>query len=169
MIFGAERFEHLIGQLRIATMAMGEYELTKDEDEKIQARRVTRAAVKMAAMLQTFVDGDKEGFDRQCRNQAQLLKETAFGAIMLHTLGHAYINFTRQQAGNVVSSSIASLAQKRHRLGTFELTVQRVSCAPRPRNGSMAARDVHDNAQVRHARIPVRPPWRGTLAWGGGP
>jgi hypothetical protein len=48
-----------------------------------------------------------------------VLKETAFGSIMLHTLGHAYINFTRQQAGNVVSSSIASLAQKKHRLGTL--------------------------------------------------
>ena len=119
VIFGAERFEYLIGQLRIARMSMGEYELTKDEDEEIQARRCTRAAIKMAAMLQTFVDGDKDGFDKICRSQAQVLKETAFGSIMLHTLGHAYINFTRQQAGNVVSSSIASLAQKKHRLGTL--------------------------------------------------
>jgi hypothetical protein len=181
VIFGAERFEYLIGQLRIARMSMGEYELTKDEDEEIQARRCTRAAIKMAAMLQTFVDGDKDGFDKLCRSQAQVLKETAFGSIMLHTLGHAYINFTRQQAGNVVSSSIASLAQKKHRLGTLCLAGRTVIDRARAASSGCDAigggltrrlhiaglagsvyplqrirRDVHDDAQVGDSRIQVR-------------
>ena len=62
-LFGSDQFEHLIGELWIATMARSGGEVLRVAEMKaIQAERVERLAVLLNALLRRYVEGDEEGF-----------------------------------------------------------------------------------------------------------
>ena len=58
MLFGSDQMEGLVGRLQLATLAAAGADLTKDERRLLQERRVGRLAVKLAAMLQGYVDAN---------------------------------------------------------------------------------------------------------------
>jgi curved DNA-binding protein CbpA len=100
MLFGNEKFEHLVGRLNLAMMTDSEVDLTSEESSVIQERRQIRLAVKLAALLQPFVDGD-ENFSDTMTKHAQELAEVSFGEDMLHTIGYIYSNEAEQALGSI--------------------------------------------------------------------
>ena len=94
MLFGSDQMEGLVGRLQLATLAAAGADLTKDERRLLQERRVGRLAVKLAAMLQGYVDAKDEGamktFESQMKAMAEHLVTASYGDIMLHTIGFVY-------------------------------------------------------------------------------
>eukprot|EP00967_Tisochrysis_lutea_P099803 scaffold148452_cov21-Tisochrysis_lutea.AAC.1 len=62
MLFGSEKFEHLVGELAIACAVRTSRDLTPAQIKAIQAARVDKLAVYLKAMLQRHVVGDPDGF-----------------------------------------------------------------------------------------------------------
>eukprot|EP00906_Rhabdomonas_costata_P016258 RCo023339 len=56
MLFGDEKFDHLVGRLSLAMVVGSGVELSAEEREKLQERREIRLAVKLCGLLQPFVD-----------------------------------------------------------------------------------------------------------------
>lgn len=95
MLFGSDQMEGLVGRLQLATLAAAGADLTKDERRLLQERRIGRLAVKLAAMLQGYVDaaGDEakvKSFEGHIRAMADHLVAASYGDIMLHTIGFVY-------------------------------------------------------------------------------
>jgi curved DNA-binding protein CbpA len=106
MLFGSEQMESWIGRLKLATMAMAGTDLSSEEQDLLQSRRETRLAIKLAAMLDVYVDFDlnaPKGTDRskgeQLRAQAfvdtmrpvaEHLADVSFGAVLLRKIGWVY-------------------------------------------------------------------------------
>jgi hypothetical protein len=94
MLFGSDQMEGLVGRLQLATLAAAGADLTKDERRLLQERRVGRLAVKLAAMLQGYVDAKDAGamktFESQMKAMAEHLVTASYGDIMLHTIGFVY-------------------------------------------------------------------------------
>ena len=94
MLFGSDQMEGLVGRLQLATLAAAGADLTKDERRLLQERRVGRLAVKLAAMLQGYVDAKDENsmktFESQMKAMADHLVTASYGDIMLHTIGFVY-------------------------------------------------------------------------------
>ena len=94
MLFGSDQMEGLVGRLQLATLAAAGADLTKDERRLLQERRVGRLAVKLAAMLQGYVDAKDAAamktFESQMKAMADHLVTASYGDIMLHTIGFVY-------------------------------------------------------------------------------
>ena len=94
MLFGSDQMEGLVGRLQLATLAAAGADLTKDERRLLQERRVGRLAVKLAAMLQGYVDAKDavamKTFESQMKAMAEHLVTASYGDIMLHTIGFVY-------------------------------------------------------------------------------
>ena len=95
MLFGSDQMEGLVGRLQLATLAAAGADLTKDERRLLQERRVGRLAVKLAAILQGYVDADADNakiksFEGHVRGMADHLVAASYGDIMLHTIGFVY-------------------------------------------------------------------------------
>jgi len=58
-LFGSEKFDHLIGRTSLATLAAAGAELKRDEVKTLTERREIRLAIKLAALLQGYLDGDE--------------------------------------------------------------------------------------------------------------
>eukprot|EP00667_Euglena_gracilis_P005438 EG_transcript_5475 len=101
MLFGNEKFEHLVGRLNLTVLTDTDVELTNEESMKLQDRRQTRLAVKLASMLQAYVDGHEEAFVEAMTAHAQDLAELSFGEDMLHTIGYIYTNMADQALGRI--------------------------------------------------------------------
>lgn len=89
VLFGSEKFEHLVGELSIATMAAGG-DVAKEELEDIQEERVERLVVMLKTMLKRFEQGDEEGFRVAHRAEAAELAGASFGIELLKAIGKAY-------------------------------------------------------------------------------
>jgi len=95
MLFGSDQMEGLVGRLQLATLAAAGADLTKDERRLLQERRVGRLAVKLAAILQGYVDADADeakikSFEGHVGAMADHLVAASYGDIMLHTIGFVY-------------------------------------------------------------------------------
>eukprot|EP00668_Euglena_longa_P005043 GGOE01005918.1.p1 GENE.GGOE01005918.1~~GGOE01005918.1.p1 ORF type:complete len:299 (-),score=83.31 GGOE01005918.1:331-1227(-) len=101
MLFGSEKFEHLVGRLNLTVLTDTEVELTNEESTMLQDRRQTRLAVKLASMLQAYYDGHEEAFVESMTAHAQDLAEVSFGEDILHTIGYIYTNMADQALGRI--------------------------------------------------------------------
>ncbi|KAL7128325.1 hypothetical protein ABFS83_14G308600 [Erythranthe nasuta] len=102
LLFGSELFEDYIGHLAVASMASTELSCESDNPDRIhdrlkvvQKEREEKLARKLRDFLQQYVRGDKDGFLRQAKSEAERLSHSDFGAEILHTIGYVY---TRQAA-----------------------------------------------------------------------
>ena len=62
MLFGSDRFEHLLGELSLAQMARSGEPLTSGKQEQLQLLREERLAANLKALLRRWVEGDQTGF-----------------------------------------------------------------------------------------------------------
>ncbi|EYU23848.1 hypothetical protein MIMGU_mgv1a008798mg [Erythranthe guttata] len=102
LLFGSELFEDYIGHLAVASMASTELSCESDNPDRVhdrlkgvQKEREEKLARKLRDFLQQYVRGDKDGFLRQAKSEAERLSHSDFGAEILHTIGYVY---TRQAA-----------------------------------------------------------------------
>ena len=117
MIFGSEKFEPLIGELKIAKQMQN----NSEEEEKPsrfeaklskfqQRKREVKCAVSLAAKLQQYVDGDVDGFKQAIKEEAAELSQSPFGAVLIGVIGNGYSEYTRMEKGSI-SASISSNAR----------------------------------------------------------
>ena len=80
MLFGSEPFEHLIGELRLATIfkiggdLMGGGEMVAGSEEYLtykQKRREVLCAVTLSSLLRQFECGDEVEFEQEMHTQAR--------------------------------------------------------------------------------------------------
>eukprot|EP00238_Polyblepharides_amylifera_P001348 CAMPEP_0196571170 /NCGR_PEP_ID=MMETSP1081-20130531/1335_1 /TAXON_ID=36882 /ORGANISM="Pyramimonas amylifera, Strain CCMP720" /LENGTH=542 /DNA_ID=CAMNT_0041887987 /DNA_START=240 /DNA_END=1868 /DNA_ORIENTATION=+ len=101
MLFGSEQFEHLVGRLQLATMAAAGAELRRDDSQRLQERRELRLAIKLASLLQAFVeDENPKEFVRMMKAHSAQLAGLSFGSSILETVGRVYENSADQFLGN---------------------------------------------------------------------
>ena len=62
MLFGSDRFEHLLGELSLAQMTRSGEPLTSGKQEQMQLLREERLAANLKALLRRWVEGDQTGF-----------------------------------------------------------------------------------------------------------
>ncbi|KAF6258756.1 hypothetical protein COO60DRAFT_1701147 [Scenedesmus sp. NREL 46B-D3] len=110
-LFGSELFEHLVGELAIATMAQAAEDggdgPSAAELRALQTARIQRLAVLLAALLRRFVEGDAEGFMLAMRLEAERLAAASFGLTLLHCIGHVYSRQADIYLGGVVGGTLA--------------------------------------------------------------
>ena len=107
MLFGSEPFEHLIGELKLATM----FALGGEADEAYlkykQRRREVLCAVTLGGMLSQYVHGDEEEFEADMHREAEALREAARVPLLVST-GDAYCH--RADVMHRVLPALAQLA-----------------------------------------------------------
>jgi len=100
MLFGSEPFEHLIGELKLATMfAHG------DADESYlaykQKRREVLCALTLAGLLRQFEHGDEGEFEADMHREAQALVQAPVGVALVWTCGYIYEHKGQQALGGL--------------------------------------------------------------------
>lgn len=123
MIFGSEKFEPLVGELKLAhQMQLEEHEVNNPKLVKFhQKKREIQVALNLAAKLQPYIDskGDADAFKAGLTEELDELSASPFGGTLVMTLGRAYyeaaasemstlegigVGFT--QAGRSINSSV---------------------------------------------------------------
>ena len=86
-LFGSEMFDHLVGELAIATVAGAGGDLSVADLRRAQAARVERLAANLKALLRRHVEGDEAGFAHAAALEAKRLAGASFGDVLLHCIG----------------------------------------------------------------------------------
>lgn len=119
MIFGSEKFEPLIGELKLAS------QMAETTDSKAppqlkefqQKKREVQCAVNLAQKLQPYVDGDVDGFEKSADEEARELSQSAFGGVLLHLIGTIYQEQGRAEIGGLGGIGV-NLSQTNRYIGT---------------------------------------------------
>lgn len=96
MIFGSEMFEHIIGELQVATHIKALTEPGANTNSEYlqfrQRRREVQCAVNLATKLDVYIDDGLEEFVKRTKAEVKELSECSMGAVLLQLIGHAYID-----------------------------------------------------------------------------
>lgn len=143
LIFGNDKFEHLVGELRIVQgMELIEQHQEKEEEtsdgnakaggqrsrdramDYKQWQREVQCAVHLAKMLDKRVDLEAEAdadelsaeadFERLVAREAEDLAGTPFGAALLGVIGYVYTEQASMRRGGVVGSAVEKVKQSGH-------------------------------------------------------
>ena len=95
MLFGSEEFDDFIGELQLSqviSMAEGNEPSFKAMKHK-QHKREVDCATKLAELLAPCLDDgfDEGAWEAKLKGQATELARTAFGEVLLHTIGKVYV------------------------------------------------------------------------------
>jgi hypothetical protein len=133
MIFGSEKFEPLIGEVKLASqMSQSEGETKvcfpclvtmicgQDPPQLVnfrQKKREVQCAVNLSQKLQQYVDGDISGFERTVTEEAVELSQSAFGGVLLNLIGTIYMEQGRAELGGFSSIGV-NFSQTNRYIGT---------------------------------------------------
>ncbi|CAD7704560.1 unnamed protein product [Ostreobium quekettii] len=112
MLFGCEQFEYLVGELYIAATARISVDVFDKSMERVQYERVEKLVTNLRAILERYVQGDKEGFILAQKEEATRLSKVSFGDTMLYTIGKVYEHQADIYLGDVFQSTFARMKQK---------------------------------------------------------
>eukprot|EP00033_Pygsuia_biforma_P002501 GCRY01002771.1.p1 GENE.GCRY01002771.1~~GCRY01002771.1.p1 ORF type:complete len:483 (+),score=106.13 GCRY01002771.1:165-1613(+) len=97
MMFGSEKFEHLIGKLTVVSRMMAEEADRAVDQKELKAKLKAEQCARELALAcyirqkaQLWVDGKEEEFSSWCVREAELLRNVSFGSEILHTIGYVY-------------------------------------------------------------------------------
>jgi curved DNA-binding protein CbpA len=108
-LFGSDRFEHIVGELALATAARLGPDLNTEQLQRAQDARRTRLAQLLIALLRRYVEGDEEGFRSSMKEEANTLASASFGETMLRTVGRVYEVQARIQLGGMLEGGFVAL------------------------------------------------------------
>ncbi|GIM01777.1 hypothetical protein Vretimale_6563 [Volvox reticuliferus] len=111
MLFGSDLFEHLVGELFIATAARCGGEVGSTEMAREQGIRVQQLCVNLKAILKRYEMGE-EAFVAAMREDAAKLVKASFGETMLHTIGKVYDMQADIAAGGFFGGMAAKFRQQ---------------------------------------------------------
>ena len=133
MIFGSDKFQKYVGELKVATM----FELGVDEQEEMdpfametmqmkqkQAKREVQIAVDIAKMLQGFVvkEETEEAFVNKLKQESQELGKSPMGSTLLSVIGYVYVeqaqSYLRFKHSLAAGLGLVDLKSKRHKLSS---------------------------------------------------
>ena len=102
MLFGSEKFDHLVGELKLAAAAAAHesdqpMSLTSDQAVRKQAARELDLAQHLREMLEPWVAGDDpEQFLRWAEEEGTKLCKASYGEAMLNVVGKAYVRMAQE-------------------------------------------------------------------------
>eukprot|EP00898_Chlorokybus_atmophyticus_P007694 jgi/Chlat1/7926/Chrsp68S07362 len=115
MLFGSDRFEHLVGELKLAALACAGGEMSAGELKQSQHEREVRLATLLCALLRRWVEGDEAGFVEAMIAEAATLASASYGETMLHTIGYMYESKACEALGGF-EGGLTMLKRKGHTL-----------------------------------------------------
>ncbi|KAK9826317.1 hypothetical protein WJX74_008417 [Apatococcus lobatus] len=118
MLFGCDRFEHLVGELMLATLARVGDKASPPQLEKVRAVREERLAALLKAYLRRWTEGDHHGFQDMMRGEAASLAQASFGPTMLETIGRMYTMQADILLGGFFEGGIKAWQQRGHTMRT---------------------------------------------------
>ncbi|KAK9865762.1 hypothetical protein WJX84_008412 [Apatococcus fuscideae] len=118
MLFGCDRFEHLVGELMLATLARVGDKASPPQLEKVRAVREERLAALLKAYLRRWTEGDHHGFQDMMRGEAASLAQASFGPTMLETIGRMYTMQADILLGGFIEGGIKAWQQRGHTMKT---------------------------------------------------
>ena len=129
MIFGNDKFQHIIGRLLMvsATMAGNQEEtnIGNEELKEIETRRVIRLALNLASKIQPFVEG--ESVKAQWEAEAASLVEASYGEAILNAVGMSYRLVATQMGGSWGEGKKAEFKEVKNKIGTLQTTMKAAS------------------------------------------
>ena len=117
-LFGSDRFEHLVGELALATAARLGPELDSETMTRMQASRVLMLSQLLAALLRRYVEGDEEGFISSMKVEASELVNASFGGKMMGIVGRIYESQAKMRLGNFFEGRFVALKAQGRSLRT---------------------------------------------------
>ncbi|KAL0047294.1 hypothetical protein WJX82_000088 [Trebouxia sp. C0006] len=129
MLFGSDRFEHLLGELSLAQLTRSGEHVTSGQQKKVQLLREERLAASLKALLRRWVEGDQTGFRESMAQEGQELAKASFGPTILLAIGKAYEGQAAIYLGGFIQGGLASIRQEgqsitsKVQLGTMGLKV----------------------------------------------
>ena len=109
MLFGSDKFEHLIGELAVATSARLGDTATTIDTERAQHKRVADLTDLLVARLESWEQTPAD-FIAAASAEASELVELSYGPLLLKCIGQAYVTAAEDALGGLtaVKSSIRS-------------------------------------------------------------
>jgi hypothetical protein len=105
MIFGSENFEEIIGELQLAAQIKAMTDPTAHVSAEFfafkQRKREVQCAVNLVRRLQTYVDGDVDGFKEKMHREALELSESPLGGCLLALVGSIYCDKARSEMSTI--------------------------------------------------------------------
>jgi len=154
LMFGNERFRHLIGDsaimainVQINLQAGHNSKQLLDEAEKIQKNREEELALFLKARIEDYVeDEEKDGMLKWAYLEAEVLKREEFGKDLLHCIGYVYSRKAAQYLGYHgsplgIQGYFASLKESGH---MFKLNVHAMD----GRIADSSLRNAHDHGPM---------------------
>lgn len=108
-LFGSDRFEHLVGELMLATAARSGPDLTADGLRRAQTEREAQLVLALTERLRSWIEGDESRFLAAATSEAVELVKTSYGERMLQVIGRAYETSASVVLGGVLEGSLTSL------------------------------------------------------------
>ncbi|KAK9800240.1 hypothetical protein WJX73_004696 [Symbiochloris irregularis] len=112
MLFGSDRFEHLVGELTIAAVARTGGDIPQAQMKRMQENRELKLAELLTALLRRWVEGDHVGFLESMGTEARELAQASWGVMMLTAIGRVYSLQGEIGGGNAFNGFIANMRQR---------------------------------------------------------
>eukprot|EP01035_Chromulina_nebulosa_P019121 gene19121-24957_t len=114
MIFGSEKFEPLIGELKIANSLQHLQDRATDQSEQPaltkfhQRKREVQCAVNLANKLKLYEDNqsDEQTFIILLQEELSELSSSPFGCTLLYTIGTSYLEYAKQELSTLEGISV---------------------------------------------------------------
>ena len=112
ILFGAEGFEPLIGELILATATSKGGEIKAGEMKRIQENRVSALVRNLEAMVEPWVAGNREDFMKQMHSKGEALSKCSFGDELLSVIANIYTIQAQRALGGFSGYKAAMRMQK---------------------------------------------------------
>eukprot|EP00873_Tetraselmis_striata_P033314 jgi/Tetstr1/453578/TSEL_040546.t1 len=110
MLFGNEKFEFLVGELMITSLARLGGSMSAKQMARQQMQREAALVVNLRALLRRYVEGDVEGFRVAMTQEAATLVSQSYGEQLLPCIGEAFRMQAEIYLGNVFMSTVSRVA-----------------------------------------------------------
>lgn len=113
MLFGSDKFEFLIGELQLASLASNVDEdgepPSEEELDRIQRIRVRELSGSLVQMLEPWVEGNKDAFVKWAETKATCIAGANAGEAMLWVVGYSYVKKAEAYLGKSYLGGLPSM------------------------------------------------------------
>jgi curved DNA-binding protein CbpA len=143
IIFGSEKFEPLIGELKVASymqqaMAQANGQVTEEPPlltKFRQRKREVQCAVNLVAKLQPYVDsnGNIELYQSLLLEEVKELSSSPVASSLLSTIGLAYVEYAKQESSTLDSMNVGFQQASRGFMTRWNIASSGISAAMKAR------------------------------------